>query len=143
VLCDPYFIKANRYVWYFIGKVWFKKLGQRWHCHCYFSMNFLANSYFVFQISHAKTFETRYTRYLYISFIWKYSWKCLKIVEDDAQNSQFRNGRFTTINWQKMTRNYNSWSFFVNYTNIFHKMLENSRGWCSKFSIQKWSFYHN
>ena len=33
-----------------------KKLGQ----HCDFSMNFLANSYLIFQISHANTFGMRY-----------------------------------------------------------------------------------
>ena len=32
-----------------------KKLEKYWHCN--FSMNILANSYFIFQISHAKTFK--------------------------------------------------------------------------------------
>ena len=39
-----------------------KKLGQHWHSHCNFSMNSMANSYFIFQISHAKTFKMWHTR---------------------------------------------------------------------------------
>ena len=39
-----------------------KKPGQHWHCNCDFGMNFLANSYFKYQISHDKTFKMRYTK---------------------------------------------------------------------------------
>ena len=34
---------------------------QHWHSHCDFSMNILANYYFILQISHAKTFKMRYS----------------------------------------------------------------------------------
>ena len=34
---------------------------QHWHSHCDFSMNILANYYFILQIYHAKTFKMRYS----------------------------------------------------------------------------------
>ena len=42
-----------------------KNPGQHLHCNCDFNLNFLANYYFIFQISHAKTFTMRHTRCLY------------------------------------------------------------------------------
>ena len=56
-----------------------KKPGQHWHCNCDFGMNFLANSYFKYQISHDKTFKMRYNRCLYNNLLERYSWNCLKI----------------------------------------------------------------
>ena len=55
-----------------------KKPGQHWHCNCNFGINVLANSCFIFQIFHAKTFKMRYIRCLYnnpIQNIHKNAWK--------------------------------------------------------------------
>ena len=53
-----------------------KKLWQNWHCHCDFSMIFLANSYFIFQVSRDTTFkpitpgDKKMTRIFY-EYFWK------------------------------------------------------------------------
>jgi hypothetical protein len=57
-----------------------KKLWQYWHCHCDSIMNFLANSYFIFQISCAKTFKIRYTRCQHNNLIKRYSYNYWKIM---------------------------------------------------------------
>ena len=43
------------------------------NCNCDCIMAFLANSTFILQISHAKTFKMRYTRCWNNNFIWRYS----------------------------------------------------------------------
>ena len=48
-------------------------------CHCDFIIVFWANSYFIFQMHHAKIFKMRYSRSLYKLF-WKYeSWFCSEV----------------------------------------------------------------
>ena len=42
-------------------------------CHCAFIINFLANSFFILQIHHAKSFKMRHITYLYFSYLSKYS----------------------------------------------------------------------
>ena len=41
--------------------------------HCAFIMNFMANSYFILQIYHAKSFKMRHITYLYFSYLSRYS----------------------------------------------------------------------
>ena len=38
------------------------------NCHCDFNIDFLANSYFIVQIYHAKSFKMKYIRSLYLNF---------------------------------------------------------------------------
>ena len=48
-------------------------------CHCDFIIVFWANSYFIFQMHHAKIFKMRYIKSLYKPF-WKYeSWFCSEV----------------------------------------------------------------
>ena len=56
-----------------------KKNGTTLTLELWLSMSILANSYSIFQISHAKTFKMTHTRCLYNNPIQKYSWKCWKI----------------------------------------------------------------
>ena len=54
------FIKMldNSFSW--ISGNWQNWQKIAWHCHCCFNMMFLSISYFILQISHAKTFKMRY-----------------------------------------------------------------------------------
>ena len=55
---------------YFVVKI-------KWHCD--FIIDFWANSYFIFQMHHAKIFKMRYIKSLYKPF-WKYeSWFCSEV----------------------------------------------------------------
>ena len=41
-------------------------------------IDFLANSYFIVQIYHVKSFKMKYSISLYLNFLFEYSYKCLK-----------------------------------------------------------------
>ena len=43
------------------------------NCHCDSNTDFLANSYFIVQIHHAKSFKMNYIRSLYLNFLLRYS----------------------------------------------------------------------
>ena len=48
------------------------------NCHCDSIIDFLANSYFIVQIYHEKSFKMKYSMSLYLNFLFEYSYKCLK-----------------------------------------------------------------
>ena len=65
---DKYIITSDAH--YFIVKI---------KCPCDFIIVFWANSYFIFQMHHAKIFKMRYSKSLYKLF-WKYeSWFCSEV----------------------------------------------------------------
>ena len=47
--------------------------SANWHCRCDLIIDFSGNSYFILQISHVKTFKTKYNRCFYPNSISSYS----------------------------------------------------------------------
>ena len=39
------------------------------YCHCPYNVDFLANSYFIVQIYHAKSFKMKYIKSMYLNFL--------------------------------------------------------------------------
>ena len=65
--------------------------------HCAFNADFLANSYFISKICHAKSFKMRYIMSLYKPF-WKYeSWFCSEVSKLTLSNYPWNDANFTEI----------------------------------------------
>ena len=80
------------------------------YCHCASIIDFLANSYFIVQIYHAKSFKTKYVRSLYFNFLLRYVFiKTLKsvvrfnVLKTLVNKFHLQHRRWSSVNlWNKI-----------------------------------------
>ena len=98
-----------------------KKLGQHWHCHCVFCMNFLSDSYFIFQISHGKTFkmlDLGACALILSKNLHKKAWKCFSWIYQFEGDAKICNSEMAIL--QPFLANFFSTSY-ISFTKLRSK----------------------